>query len=91
MSVLGSLLYALRTCCIPACLADALAGARALVLWSTLAFFLLGWIMARLAAQPSISFFATPFFFLTLDCHDWALMAEVLVYLAFIPLVYMTR
>jgi hypothetical protein len=62
----------------------------ALVLWSTVAFFLLGWIIARLAARLD-QLFHEAFFFLALDFTDWALIAaKVLLYLAFIPLVYMT-
>jgi len=62
----------------------------ALVVWGTVAFFLLGWIIARLAARLD-QLLRDSFSFLTLDFTDWALIAaKVIVYLAFIPLVYMT-
>jgi CysZ protein len=62
----------------------------ALILWGTVAFFLLGWLVARLAGQLE-EFFRGALFFLTFDFTDWALIAsKVLLYLAFVPLVYMT-
>jgi len=91
MSILGSLAYALANVLHPRMLWLMLWPVLvALVLWSTVAFFLLGWIIARLAARLD-QLFRDAFFFLTLDFTDWALIAaKVLVYLAFIPLVYMT-
>ncbi len=91
MSILGSLLYALANLLHPRMLWLMIWPVLvALLLWSTLAFFLLGWIIARLAARLD-QLFRDAFFFLTLDFTDWALIAaKVLVYLAFIPLVYMT-
>jgi len=62
----------------------------ALLLWGTVAFFLVGWLIVRLAErlqqalQGALSF-------LTFDFTDWSLIAaKVLLYLAFVPLVYMT-
>jgi CysZ protein len=91
MSVPGSLFYALANLLHPRMLWLMIWPVLvALVLWSTVAFFLLGWIIARLAARLD-QLFRDTFFFLTLDFTDWALIAaKVLVYLAFIPLVYMT-
>jgi len=91
MSVLGSLVYALANVLHPRMLWLMLWPVLvALVLWSTAAFFLLGWIIARLAARLD-QLLRDTFSFLTLDFTDWALIAaKVLVYLAFIPLVYMT-
>jgi CysZ protein len=91
MSVLGSLLYALGNLLHPRMLWLMLWPVLvALVLWSTVAFFLLGWIVARLAARLD-ELFRHALSFLTLDFTDWALIAaKVIVYLAFIPLVYMT-
>jgi len=61
-----------------------------LLLWGTVAFFLMGWLIARLAGQLE-ALFRGAFFFLTLDFTDWALIAaKVLLYLAFVPLVYLT-
>ncbi len=91
MSIGGSLLYAVANLLHPRMLWLMIWPVLvALVLWSTLAFFLLGSIIARLAARLD-QLFRDAFFFLTLDFTDWALIAaKVLVYLAFIPLVYMT-
>ncbi len=91
MSALGSLLQALASLLHPRMLWLMLWPVLvALVVWSTVAFFLLGWIIARLAARLD-QLFHDAFFFLTLDFTDWALIAaKVIVYLAFIPLVYMT-
>jgi len=91
MSIPNSLLYALANLLHPRMLWLMLWPVLvALVLWSTAAFFLLAWIIARLAARLD-QLFRDAFFFLTLDFTDWALIAaKVLVYLAFIPLVYMT-
>ena len=62
----------------------------ALLLWGTLAFFLLGWLIARLAEQLQ-QLLHGALSFLTLDFTDWSLIAaKVLLYLAFVPLVYMT-
>jgi CysZ protein len=62
----------------------------ALILWSTVAFFLLGWLIARLAERLE-QFFRGALFFIELNFADWALIAaKVLLYLAFVPLVYMT-
>jgi hypothetical protein len=62
----------------------------ALVLWSTVAFFILGTIVARLAARLD-DLLRDTFSFLALNFTDWALIAaKVIVYLGFIPLVYMT-
>ena len=61
----------------------------ALLLWSTAAFFLLGWVVARLAAK--IDQLLHGFSFITFEVTDWTLIAaKVIVYLGFIPLVYMT-
>jgi hypothetical protein len=62
----------------------------ALVFWGTVAFFLMGWLVARLAERlQQVLHGALPF--LTLDFTDWALIgAKVLLYLAFVPLVYIT-
>jgi CysZ protein len=91
MSTLGSLFYALANLLHPRMLWLMLWPVLvALVLWSTVAFFLLGWIVARLAARLD-ELFRHTLSFLTLDFTDWALIAaKVIVYLAFIPLVYMT-
>ena len=91
MSAPGSLLHALAHLLHPRMLWLMLWPVLvALVLWCTVAFFLLGWIIARLAARLD-QLLHDAFFFLTLDFTDWALIAaKVLIYLAFIPLVYMT-
>ncbi|MBV8031302.1 MAG: EI24 domain-containing protein [Betaproteobacteria bacterium] len=61
-----------------------------LVLWAGVGFFLFGWIVVRLAAKIDAVLHDT-MSFLTLDLTDWTLIAaKVIVYLAFIPLVYMT-
>src|SRR5882724_7867299 len=61
-----------------------------LVFWGTVGFFLIGWLIARLAERLEQLFRGT-LFFLTLDFTDWALIAsKVLLYLAFVPLVYLT-
>ncbi len=61
----------------------------ALAFWSTVAFFLLGWIVARLAAK--IDQLVHGVSFITFDVTDWTVIAaKVIVYLGFIPLVYMT-
>jgi hypothetical protein len=87
MSVLGSLLYAAANLLHPRMLWLMIWPVLvALVFWSTVAFFLLGWVIARLASKLDqvLSFVA-------LDVTDWTLIAsKVIVYLAFIPLVYMT-
>jgi CysZ protein len=62
----------------------------ALILWSTVAFFLMGWLIGRLAERLE-QFFRGALFFIQLNFADWALIAaKVLLYLAFVPLVYMT-
>ena len=62
----------------------------ALLLWSVAGFFLLGAIVARLAARLD-ELLRSAFSFLSLDFADWSLIAaKVIVYLAFIPLVYVT-
>ena len=61
----------------------------ALLFWSTVAFFLLGWIVARLAAKLDQLLHGVSL--ITFDVSDWTLVAaKVIVYLGFIPLVYMT-
>ncbi len=61
----------------------------ALAFWSTVAFFLLGWVVARLAAK--IDQLVHGVSFITFDVTDWTVIAaKVIVYLGFIPLVYMT-
>ena len=61
----------------------------ALIFWSTAAFFLLGAIVARLAAKLDQLLHGVSF--ITFDVSDWTLVAaKVIVYLGFIPLVYMT-
>jgi len=61
----------------------------ALAFWSTAAFFLLGWVIARLAGKLGQLLHGLPF--VTFDVTDWTLIAaKVIVYLGFIPLVYMT-
>jgi CysZ protein len=91
MSALGSLFHALANLLHPRMLWLMIWPVLvALVVWSTVAFFLLGWIIARLAARLD-QLFHDAFYFLTLDFTDWALIAaKLIVYLAFIPLVYMT-
>jgi hypothetical protein len=62
----------------------------ALLFWGTVGFFLLGWLITRLAERVE-QFFRGALFFLTFDFTDWALIAsKVLLYLAFVPLVYMS-
>jgi len=62
----------------------------ALAVWGSLAFFLMGWLVARLAGQLQ-QFLQGTLSFLHLDFTDWALVAaKVVLYLAFVPLVYMT-
>jgi CysZ protein len=91
MSALGSLLYALGNLLHPRMLWLMLWPVLvSLAIWSTAAFFLLGWIVARLSEKLE-QVLRDTLSFLTLDFTDWALIAaKVLVYLAFIPLVYMT-
>lgn len=61
-----------------------------LLAWSVAGFFLIGAIVARLAAKLD-ELLRSAFSFLALDFADWALIAaKVVVYLAFIPLVYVT-
>ncbi len=61
----------------------------ALAFWSAVGFFLLGSIVARLAAKLDQLLHGVPF--ITFDVTDWTLVAaKVIVYLGFIPLVYMT-
>jgi len=62
----------------------------ALLFWSTVAFFLLGWIVTRLAGKLEGLLHDTVTF-ITFDTADWTLIAaKVIVYLGFIPLVYFT-
>jgi hypothetical protein len=61
----------------------------ALAFWSAVAFFLVGGIVARLAAKLDQFLHGMPF--VTFDVTDWTLIAaKVIVYLGFIPLVYFT-
>lgn len=62
----------------------------ALLLWGTVAFFLVGWLVVRVAERLQ-QFLHGALPFLTFDFTDWSLIAaKVLLYLAFVPLVYMT-
>jgi len=91
VSILGSLLYAFANLLHPRMLWLMLWPVLvALALWGALAFFLLGWVVARLAARID-QVLHDNLTFLALDSTDWTLVAaKVIVYLAFIPLVYMT-
>lgn len=91
MSIVGSTLYALANILHPRMLWLMVWPVLvSLLIWSVAGFFLLGAIIARLAARLD-ELLRTTFSFLSLDFADWALIAaKVIVYLAFIPLVYIT-
>lgn len=91
MSILTSLLYALGNIVHPRMLWLMVWPVLvSLLLWSVAGFFLLGTIIARLAARLD-ELLSSTFSFLSLNFADWALIAaKVIVYLAFIPIVYVT-
>ena len=91
MSAAGSLFYALLNMLHPRMLWLMIWPVlAALALWSAAAFFLLGWIVARLAGRIE-QLLRDSLAFLALDFTDWALIAaKVMLYIGFIPLVYMT-
>lgn len=91
MSILGSLLFALANILHPRMLWLMVWPVLvSLLIWSVAGFFLLGAVIARLAAHLD-EILRSTFSFLSLEWADWALIAaKVIVYLAFIPLVYMT-
>jgi hypothetical protein len=91
MSVLGSLLYAFANLLHPRMLWLMIWPVLvSLLAWSIAGFFLIGAIVARLSMRLD-EILRSTFSFLSLDFTDWALIAaKVIVYLAFIPLVYMT-
>lgn len=91
MSVTGSLLFAMANILHPRMLWLMIWPVLvSLLIWSIAGFFLLAGIIARLALRLD-DILRSTFSFLALDFTDWALIAaKVIVYLAFIPLVYMT-
>ena len=91
MSIPGSLLYAAANIFHPRMLWLMVWPVLvSLLIWSVAGFFLIGAIVARLAMHLD-EILRSTFSFLALNFADWALIAaKVIVYLGFIPLVYMT-